>query len=146
MALWLVFKPNWQSSSNQSALTTQISMCQGLVCALEQGRVKCRRHVTVPVVPTQEAILEADNKKKSKDAVKFSSLNLNSFCLCFLTYIKFWISDHCGGSGDWKFLGDRCEELFRGIQREIQQHTRGTPTCLENNNVSLLKILARSNN
>ena len=48
-------KPNWQSSSNQSGLTTQIRTRPR---ATQQGRIKCRHHVTVPAVPTQEAIPE----------------------------------------------------------------------------------------
>ena len=43
------------SSSNQSGLTTQISTRPR---ATQQGRVKCMRYVTVPAVPTQEAIPE----------------------------------------------------------------------------------------
>ena len=41
--------------SNQSGHTTQIKTCPR---AKQQGRVKCRRHVIVPPVPTQEAIPE----------------------------------------------------------------------------------------
>ena len=42
-------------SSNQSRLTTQNSTRPR---ATQQGRVKCRHHITVPVVPTQGAIPE----------------------------------------------------------------------------------------
>ena len=48
------------SSSNQSGLTTQISTHSR---AIQQGRVKCRRHVTVTAVSTQEAISEEGGKK-----------------------------------------------------------------------------------
>ena len=45
----------YNSSSNQSKFTTQISTCPR---ATQQGCIKCRRHVTVLAVPTQEAIPE----------------------------------------------------------------------------------------
>ena len=43
------------SSSNQSGLTTQFRTHPR---ATQQGHVKCRRYVTVPAVPSQEAIPE----------------------------------------------------------------------------------------
>ena len=49
MALW------WFNSSKQSGLTTQM---RNHPRATQQGRVKCRCHITVPAVPTQEAITE----------------------------------------------------------------------------------------
>ena len=55
-------KPNLKSSSNQSRLMTQIRTCPR---ATQQGRIKCRCHVTVPVVPTQEAIPEEGGFKKN---------------------------------------------------------------------------------
>ena len=48
-------KPNWQSYSNQSGLTTQIRTHPR---ATQQARVKCRCHVTIAGVLTQEAIPE----------------------------------------------------------------------------------------
>ena len=45
-----------KSSSNQSAQKTQIRTCPR---ATQQGRIKCRYHVTIPVVPTLEAILNS---------------------------------------------------------------------------------------
>ena len=44
----------------QSGLTTQISTHPR---ATQQGRVKCRRHITVPAVLTKEAIPEEGRKK-----------------------------------------------------------------------------------
>ena len=41
--------------NKQSGLTTQISTRPR---ATQQGRVKCRHHITVPAVPTQKAIPE----------------------------------------------------------------------------------------
>ena len=43
------------NSSNQSGLTTQITTRPR---ATQQTRIKCRCHITIPAVPTQEAILE----------------------------------------------------------------------------------------
>ena len=40
---------------NQSGHTTQIRTCPR---ATQQGRIKCRHHITIPAVLTQAAILE----------------------------------------------------------------------------------------
>ena len=61
-------KPNWQSSSTQSGLTTQIRTHPR---ATQQGRVKCRRHLTVPAVPTQEAIPEEGGYLKKHNDVNY---------------------------------------------------------------------------
>ena len=44
-----------------SLLAVNNSNCESLTIkprATQQGHVKCRHHVTLPAVPTQEAILE----------------------------------------------------------------------------------------
>ena len=46
-----------------TGLTTQI---RNRSRATQQGRVKCRSHVTIPAVPTQEAIPEEGGKKSTK--------------------------------------------------------------------------------
>ena len=48
------------SFSNQSEFTTQI---RTRTRTTQQGRVNCRHHVTVPAVPTQEAIPEEGGLK-----------------------------------------------------------------------------------
>ena len=39
-------------------MNTVYKLCKKQKRVKQQGRVKCRHHVTVPAVPTQEAILE----------------------------------------------------------------------------------------
>ena len=64
-------KPNWQSSSNQSGLMTQI---RTRPIATQQGRIKCRHHITVPTVPTQEAQFR---RKAEKNEIQNKIVNLS---------------------------------------------------------------------
>ena len=63
------------SSSNQSGLTTQIRTHPR---PIQQGSVKCRCHVTVPAVPTQEAIPEEGRILKKPSLLDF--VLVWSFC------------------------------------------------------------------
>ena len=64
------------SSSKQSGLTTQI---RTFPRATQQGRFKCRCHVTVPAVPTQEAIPEEGGLKNKNEPSRKISGNLTKF-------------------------------------------------------------------
>ena len=57
MSIWIALN----EYTSQSGLTTQIRTCPR---AAQQGRLKCRCHVNVPAVPTQQSIQEEGRSLK----------------------------------------------------------------------------------
>ena len=77
--------PNWQSSSIQSGLTTQIRTRPR---ATHQGHIKCRGHITIPAVPTQEAIPEEGRYKK-----KIELLFETNFVTYLTPLLREWVRE-----------------------------------------------------